>query len=175
MPFLSRDCRVWLPSSLSQIYFLSQIWTGGDQGRQLFKSDREKEIALGEWRPRLRCSCNQRLSDRNCAAMSSTELARSRENRHNIGKPKSYDPASLSFPKRFRFLPGSSETLWSNCAYDSEAPAFHWTSRFRHRMCSFILEETPKGVSTIEDRFFRLGHVLRILWWRSASLILERL
>jgi hypothetical protein len=31
-------------------YFLSQIWTGGSQGHQLFKSDREKEIALGERR-----------------------------------------------------------------------------------------------------------------------------
>jgi hypothetical protein len=33
-----------------QTYFLSQIWTGGSQGHQLFKSDREKEIALGERR-----------------------------------------------------------------------------------------------------------------------------
>jgi hypothetical protein len=31
-------------------YFLSQIWTGGSQGHQLFKSDREKEIVLGERR-----------------------------------------------------------------------------------------------------------------------------
>ena len=31
-----------------QTYFLSQIWTGGDQGRQLFKSNREKEILRGE-------------------------------------------------------------------------------------------------------------------------------
>jgi hypothetical protein len=31
-----------------QTYFLSQIWTGGDQGRQLFKSNREKEIMRGE-------------------------------------------------------------------------------------------------------------------------------
>src|SRR5260370_14232325 len=27
-----------------QTYFLSQIWTGGDQGRQLFKSNPEKGI-----------------------------------------------------------------------------------------------------------------------------------
>jgi hypothetical protein len=33
-----------------QTYFLSQIWTGGSQGHQLFKSDREKEITLGERR-----------------------------------------------------------------------------------------------------------------------------
>jgi hypothetical protein len=31
-----------------QTYFLSQIWTGEPQGHQLFKSDREKEMALGE-------------------------------------------------------------------------------------------------------------------------------
>jgi hypothetical protein len=33
-----------------QIYFLSQIWIEGDQGHQLFKSNREKEIMRGEWR-----------------------------------------------------------------------------------------------------------------------------
>jgi hypothetical protein len=31
-------------------YFLSQIWTGDGQGRQLFKSKREKEAALGQVR-----------------------------------------------------------------------------------------------------------------------------
>jgi hypothetical protein len=31
-------------------YFLSQIWTGAGQGRQLFKSKREKEAALGQIR-----------------------------------------------------------------------------------------------------------------------------
>jgi hypothetical protein len=31
-------------------YFLSQIWTGASQGRQLFKSKREKEAALGQIR-----------------------------------------------------------------------------------------------------------------------------
>ena len=31
-----------------QKYFLAQIWTGGPQGHQLFKSNREKEIARGE-------------------------------------------------------------------------------------------------------------------------------
>jgi hypothetical protein len=36
-----------------QTYFLSQIWTGGAQGHQLFKSDREKEMALGQRRTEL--------------------------------------------------------------------------------------------------------------------------
>jgi hypothetical protein len=31
-----------------QTYFLAQIWTGGATGRQLLKSDREKEMARGE-------------------------------------------------------------------------------------------------------------------------------
>jgi hypothetical protein len=31
-------------------YFLSQIWTGAGQGRELFKSKREKETARGEAR-----------------------------------------------------------------------------------------------------------------------------
>ena len=33
-----------------QTYFLSQIWTGEALGHQLFKSDQEKEILLGERR-----------------------------------------------------------------------------------------------------------------------------
>lgn len=31
-----------------QTYFLAQIWSGGADGRELFKSNREKEMARGE-------------------------------------------------------------------------------------------------------------------------------